>query len=263
MFTEPFITIARSVDVFMLILARMLGMFFIAPVFGRNSIPPAVKIGLSILFSYILLPAQFFQLNEELTTMKLSYLVVKELTIGLGLGFVAQVFFGIFLTAGAIMDLNIGFSMSRLYDPQTGSQVTVTSKLLDLFAYLVFFAVDGHHFLIKALLNSYLVLPIGSDFVVTDSYLRFFTKLITYLFTSAVTVGMPILISIFMANLLLAFMAKIMPQMNVFIVGMPLKIFLGFIILSVSLPFMTRLFKEIFYRMFQYIYLFTNMIKGL
>lgn len=262
MFTEPFVTILQSVDLFMLILARMLGLFLIAPVFGRNSIPPIVKVGLSILLSYILLPLQFFSFNEELTAIKLAYLAIKELTVGLGLGFVAQVFFGIFLTSGAIMDLNIGFSMSRLYDPQTGSQVTLTAKLLDIFAYLVFFAVDGHHFLVKALMHSYLVLPLGAEWVITDSYLEFFTRLISYLFTTAVTIGMPILISIFMANLLLAFMAKIMPQMNVFIVGMPLKIFMGFMILSFSLPFMTRLFKDVFYKMFEYMYLFTNMIKG-
>lgn len=262
MFTEPIVTISRSIDVFMLILARMLGMFLLAPMFGRNSIPAPLKVGLCILLTYILLPMQFFRFTEELTTVRLVYLSMKELTIGLGLGLVAQVFFGIFLTAGAIMDLNVGLSMSRIYDPQTGSQITLTAKLLDVFAYLVFFSINGHHFLLKVLMNSYIVLPIASDIVIEESYGRFFIQLISYMFTSAITLGMPIMISLFMANLLLAFMAKIMPQMNVFIVGMPMKIFLGFVILMISLPFMSELIKSILYKMLEYMYLFTNIIKG-
>lgn len=262
MFTEPLITISRSIDIFMLILGRMLGMFLIAPMFGRNSIPAPLKVALCILLSYILLPLQFFRFTEELNTIKLVYLGIKELTIGLGLGLIAQVFFGIFLTAGSIMDLNIGLSMSRIYDPQTGSQVTLTSKLLDIFAYLVFFSINGHHFLLKVLMNSYIVLPIGSDIVIGERYGNFFVQLISYMFTSAITLGMPIMISLFMANLLLAFMAKIMPQMNVFIVGMPMKIFLGFVILIISLPFMGELIKTILFKMLEYMYLFTDVIKG-
>lgn len=262
MFAEPLQTFIQSINVFVLILGRMMGMFLIAPMFGRNSIPPMVKIALAILFSYILLPTQFYQLEINNNTIEIAFLLIREITIGLGLGFVAQTFFSIFLTAGSIMDLSIGLSMSRALDPQSGTQVTITSKLLDTFAYLVFFAINGHHFLVKALINSYIILPIGSTVVINENFLAFFIRLLTYLFTSAITLGIPIMISIFMANLLLAFMNKIMPQMNVFIVGMPMKIFLGLSMIIISVPFMTELIKTVFYKMLEYMYFFTNLIKG-
>lgn len=264
MFAEPFITLSRSIDLFMLILSRMIGLFFIAPMMGRNSIPALLKLSICILLSYILLPfqLQLVELKPEVQMLELVVLLMREITIGLGLGFVAQVFFGIFLTAGAILDLEVGFSMVRLYDPQSGSQISISSKLIESFAYLIFFAVNGHHFLIRVLMNSYMVLPIRSEIMIGNNYLDFLIRLTAYMFVSAITLVIPITISIFMGNLLLAFMAKIMPQMNVFIVGMPMKIFLGLAVFFVSIPFMTQLIRKILFKMFEYMYLFNNIIKG-
>lgn len=262
MLNEMFTTVILSINVFLLIFSRMLGLFLAAPVFGRNSIPAPVKIGFSILISYMLLPVLVFEFGADVSTTELLFLSIKELVIGLGLGFIAQLFFTIFIAAGSLIDMEIGLSMSQIYDPQMGSQVTITSRFMDTFAYLIFLLVDGHHYLLKSLVNSFYVLPIGTAKIINDGMLAFTEELFSFIFTSAVTIAIPITISIFLVNLLLAFMAKIMPQMNVFVVGMPLKIFIGLAVFIVSVPYIGELIKKLLMNMYEYIYLFTNVLKG-
>ncbi len=262
MINELFTTVITSINVFLLILSRVIGFVSVAPVYGRNSIPTYVKIGLSIIVSYIVLPFLVFEIAAPISSAELIFLSLKEVITGLGLGLIAQLFFSIFASTGAIIDLDLGLSMSQSFDPQIGGQVTITSKLIDIFAYLIFFLIDGHHYLIRAVINSFYILPLGVAQIHNDNFLNFLSKLVSYIFVSAVTIAIPIVISIFMGNLLLAFMAKIMPQMNVFVVGMPFKIFLGLIILVISMPYIGESIRRILMHIYEYLYLFLEVVKG-
>ena len=262
MINELFSTVIGSINVFLLILARVIGFISVAPVYGRTGVPAYVKIGLSIIVSYIVFPFLVLDTLSPIGSAELIFLGFKEVIIGLGLGLIAQLFFSIFAATGALIDMELGLSMSQVYDPQIGGQVTITSKLMDVFAYLIFLYIDGHHYLMRAIINSFYILPLGSGQILNDDFLNFLVKLISYLFVSAVTIAMPIIISIFLGNLLLAFMSKIMPQMNVFIVGMPFKIFMGLIILIISIPYMGELIKKLLMNIYQYLYLFLDIVKG-
>lgn len=262
MINELFTTVITSINVFLLILSRVIGFISVAPVYGRNGIPSYVKIGLSIIVSYIVLPFLVFEVSAPIGSSELIFMSFKEVITGLGLGLIAQLFFSIFASAGAIIDMELGLSMSQVYDPQIGGQVTVTSKFIDIFAYLIFLYIDGHHYLMKAIINSFYILPLGSAQISNDNFINFASKLISYIFVSAITIAIPIIISIFLGNLLLAFMAKIMPQMNVFIVGMPFKIFLGLIIFIISLPYIGELIRKILMNIYEYLYLFLEVVKG-
>ncbi|CBH21841.1 FliR [Acetoanaerobium sticklandii] len=262
MINELFTTVITSINVFLLILSRVIGFISVAPVYGRNGIPLYVKIGLSIIVSYIILPFLVFEISTPIGSPELIFMSFKEVITGLGLGLIAQLFFSIFASAGAIIDMELGLSMSQVYDPQIGGQVTVTSKFLDIFAYLIFLYIDGHHYLMRAIINSFYILPLGSAQISNDNFINFTSKLVSYIFVSAITIAIPIIISIFLGNLLLAFMAKIMPQMNVFIVGMPFKIFLGLIIFIISLPYIGEVIRKILMNIYEYLYLFLEVVKG-
>lgn len=262
MLNELFTTVVISVNVFLLIFARMTGFFLSAPFFSRNNVPAVLKMGFSVLISYIILPFMIFELSRPVGTAELIFLGIKEIVIGIGLGYVAQIFFSIFVSAGALIDVQMGLSMSQVNDMELGGQVTITSRLMDIFAFLIFLHIDGHHYLMRAFINSFYVLPLGQSQVINGSFLEFIGKLMGYFFISAITVSIPIMISIFLGNILLAFMAKIMPQMNVFIVGMPFKIFMGLTVFIISIPFMAELIRKILMEMYQYIFWFLNIIKG-
>ena len=262
MINELFTTVITSINVFLLILSRVIGFISVAPVYGRNGIPMYVKIGLSIIVSYIVLPFLIFETPAPIGSAELIFLSFKEVITGLGLGLIAQLFFSIFASAGSIIDMDLGLSMSQVYDPQIGGQVTVTSKFMDIFAYLIFLYIDGHHYLMRAIINSFYILPLGEAHIANDNFINFIIKLFDYLLISSITIAIPIIISIFLGNLLLAFMAKIMPQMNVFIVGMPFKIFMGLIIFIISLPYMGDLIRKILMNIYQYLYLFLDIVKG-
>ena len=133
---------------------------------------------------------------------------------------------------------------------------------MDIFAYLIFLYIDGHHYLMRAIINSFYILPLGEVHIANDNFINFIIKLFDYLLISSITIAIPIIISIFLGNLLLAFMAKIMPQMNVFVVGMPFKIFMGLIIFIISLPYMGDLIRMIVMNIYQYLYLFLDIVKG-
>jgi len=262
MLNELFTTVIISINVFLLILSRVTGFFLSAPFFSRSNVPSVFKMGFSVIVSYIILPFMVFELGRPIGTAELVFLGLKEITIGIGLGYVAQMFFAIFVSAGALMDVQIGLSMSQVNDTELGGQVTITSRLMDIFAFLIFLYIDGHHYLMRSLINSFSVLPLGQSQVINGSFLEFIGKLMEYFFVSAITVSIPIIISIFLGDILLAFMEKIMPQMNVFIVGMPFKIFLGLTVFIISIPFMGELIRKILMEMYKYLFWFLNIIKG-
>ena len=258
MFTDLLTLVTKSMDLFILIFSRMMGMFFIAPMFSRNNIPATVKVGLSMIMSYIILPFIISETELQVETAEFIFLIVKEVFTGFCIGLCANVIFNIFSAAGANADIQIGLSMAQMMDTSTGEQRTVTGQLFNAFAFLIFFAVDAHHLLIKAIVNSFKLLPINTINLYTDNFISFVIKLYGYVTVASIQLVIPIIIVLFLGNVLLAFMSKVMPQMNVFIVGMPFKIIVGFMIFSFTLSSVKGIILEVLNKMMEYLYLFIN-----
>lgn len=120
-------------------------------------------------------------------------------------------------------------------------------------------ALDLHHLLIKAIINSFEILPINTIDIYKEGFLDFLVKLNAYILVSSILLVVPIIITLFLGNILLAFMSKVMPQMNVFIVGMPFKIIVGFLIFYLSLPMIKNVVLDIFKNMSQYVFMFLKL----
>ena len=146
--------------------------------------------------------------------------------------------------------------MSQIFDSSIGSNTTISGQLFNVFAFLVFLALDLHHLLIKAIINSFEILPINTIDIYKEGFLDFLVKLNAYILVSSILLVVPIIITLFLGNILLAFMSKVMPQMNVFIVGMPFKIIVGFLIFYLSLPMIKNVVLDIFKNMSQYVFMF-------
>lgn len=232
----PFDMFINNLELFLLVFVRMTGLFVTAPIFGRGNIPAYFKIGFA--FTTALLMTNVIQVGNIIETdnfMIYALYIIKEFIVGIIIGFVAYAVFTSIYIAGQIIDMQIGFGMVNVIDPLSNIQVPVTANLYYMLAMLIFLATNGHHMLIKALYQSFDIVPLGSAIIgpqMKDNILVVFKNM----FSMGVKIAAPILAAIIIADVVLGIISKTIPQMNVFVLGMPLKIFIGLVIILITIP---------------------------
>lgn len=226
----------NAVDVFLLVFVRMTGLFVIAPIFSRRNVPTGIKIGFSFLLAIILMNTVTMpELDSYRNIYQYSLLIAKEFIVGIAIGYVAYlIFIGIYM-AGQIIDMQIGFGMVNVIDPMSNIQVPITSNFYFILCMLLFLMANGHHILIKALFESYKFIPLGGAVFGTDlmnDMLRAFGNI----FIIGFKISAPIIAAILVTDIALGVISKTVPQLNVFVVGMPLKILLGLAVMILTIP---------------------------
>lgn len=232
-------------QVYLLVLLRLSGFMFTVPIFGERYIPPQVKVVLSLLLALFFYPSAAPQ-SAQLIGRFLPYwgLLMKEVVWGFLIGFACRLLFIGVQFSGQIMGFQMGFGMVQVIDPQSGAQVSIIGKLQYLLAILIFLAMNGHHFLLQALASSFELLPLGRiEFagVVGEKLVR----MTGGVFLIAVKIAAPVMVSLLLTSVALGILARTVPQMNVFIVGFPLKIGIGMIVLASSLPVFYYLLSKV------------------
>lgn len=240
--------------VFVLVLVRMSSLFVVTPVFGRKEMPGYMKIGLAFFCSFILVPL-LGDVNIEYNSI-LSYAVfaAKEFLVGIILGYVSFLVFSALYVAGQIIDMQIGFGMVNVLDPTMNTQVPLTGNFIYILTTMLFLMIDGHHVLLSALYKSYSLLPIGSfgfSEVMVDNMISIFIET----FVIGLKISMPVIAAVLLSEVALGILAKTVPQMNVFVVGMPLKIGVGLAAMLFAMPVFIRILDVVFDRMYGFIYL--------
>jgi flagellar biosynthetic protein FliR len=227
---------AERLEFLLLIILRTSGLFIIAPILGYRTLPAAVKIGLVLTISLVL---NATLINTSIPPIanewQLLGFVARELIIGFLIGFFFQmIFMGVHI-AGALVGYQIGFALVALFDPNQSEETSIVGQFWFLFAALIFLSIDGHHILIKSYVDSYTVLPPGS-ISFSPEIATIVAKATTYVFVLALKVAAPIIVTLFLTDVALGTVAKMMPTMNVFFVGFPLKIGAGILVMALSLP---------------------------
>lgn len=238
---------------FLLVLARMSGLFLVAPIFSSRQIPVRVKVFILILLAGTM--AYFVPVKYAFAIPNAAYFVaalVMEMIIGYTIGFVAYIVFAAIQLAGQIMDMQMGFGIVNVVDPQTGTQIPLMGNLTQTLALLIYLCIDGHHYLLQALTQSYQVIPV-LGFHFSKPLWDLLLEVSVYMFVIAVKIAVPFLVALLTADVAMGFIARTVPQMNVFIVGLPLKILLGFFTLLVLLPVYIWIYGVLFARFFAYI----------
>lgn len=241
----------NNIDSFFGILSRITGFFIAVPIFSNNNIPQYTKIGFSFILALIVFPIindphQF--INESL--LGLFLFIFKELALGIILGFICYLFFSVVYLAGHIVDMELGFSIASVINPEDESEIPLMANLFYMIAALIFFSINGHHLFIKGIVDSFRVVPLGSlsfNLLMVETI----TGIVVNSFIIAIKMSGPVLVSIFLSNILLGIFARTMPQMNVFDVGIPLKILVGLIILLIILPLYDGVFEFLFNKMYK------------
>ncbi|MGF7057152.1 flagellar biosynthetic protein FliR [Brassicibacter mesophilus] len=249
----------NNYQIFLLVLVRVTGLFIATPIFSRNNVPNTLKVCFAVLLSFVLFNT--IELNYiSNNILDFTTIVIKELAIGLIIGFISYLFFTSLYFAGQVVDMQIGFGMVNVLDPQSNIQVPIMGTFYHLIAILVFLTIDGHHFLIDALVSSYKYIPIG-HFAFTENIIKQLAVILGQTLIIGFKISSPVLATIFLADVLLGILARTMPQMNVFIVGMPLKISVGIVTIVVSLPLFFIALQHIFNNMYEEIFNFLKVIQ--
>lgn len=234
---------------FLLSLIRISLLVFLLPFYGGENVPAMVKSALCVVMTMALWPhLSFSGAAFPAHPLALVLLVLGELLIGLMLGLFIQIIFAGIQTGGQMMGFQMGFSMSQVMDPQSGTQIPTISHLLYMAALVSFLCMDGHLFLLQALTSSFAIMPPGAFFARS----LLFTDLITLsgqMFILAVKVAGPVMASLFLIEVVLALMARAAPQMNLLIIGMPIKIAVGFFFMFIVFSLLVRTIESSIYDM--------------
>ena len=235
---------ATQLVLFLLIFARIMALVSAAPVFGNQNIPVQVKIGIGFFISFVMFPMLSQKAPQvDVRLFPMAVMMLHEVLIGLLIGFAAGLIFAGVRYAGELVSFMMGFSLASVIDPESGGQNRVTGEFMYLATLLVFLMINGHHFLLEALQMSYVTVPTGG-LALTGPVFDKMIDLGGIVFIIAVKLAAPVLVALFMINVALSILARVSPQMNVFILSFPLTIGVGMLVLITTAPLIVFVFKK-------------------
>ena len=238
----------ENLEYFLLILVRFASFIYIAPFFGNSNTPVRMKLGLAIFLSIILYSVLPRETLEYSSAAEYAILIIKESLAGLLIGFSAFICNTIINLTGKIIDLEIGMSMAQIFDPITNQQVSITGNLYSYFLLMIMIATDMHLFILKALVDSFQVINLGGA-IMGESLYDTVVGFISTFMIIGFRISLPIFVSSLILNCVLGILAKVAPQMNMFAVGIQLKILFGLLILFLTIVLLPSIANFIFENM--------------
>lgn len=238
-----------DLEYFLLILVRISCFVYAAPFFSMSNVPRTVKVGFSIFVSYLLYNA--IDRNEVVYSTLLGYAVIvaKEALTGFVIGWGAQICASVTSFAGSIADMEIGLSMVSLLDPATKQQATFTGVFYQ-YMFTLFMIISGlYEYLLRALAESFILIPINGAVFKTEALLSSVLLFLADYVSIGFRIIMPIFCAMIFLNCVLGVLAKVSPQLNMFAVGMQLKVLVGLGILLLSTQMLPALADNIFVQM--------------
>lgn len=244
------ISVLNNADYFVLLLFRVSGLVFPSPLFGRVNIPAQAKISLCLALTVLFFVCRPITANIAYSTLfGFAFLCLCELLLGMSLAFITNLFFTLTFTAGHMIDMQIGFGIVNVYDIQNNTQIPMIGNLLNVMLLIIFFAVNGHHKLISIIDVTLEALPLG-HLTFNPNIGLVALEVFALAFSLGVMVALPVIASGLVLEICFGVLVRTVPQMNMFVVGIPLKLFVGFIILLLLLPAFVSFSETIFTEMF-------------
>ncbi|MBN6887179.1 flagellar biosynthesis protein FliR [Cytobacillus horneckiae] len=231
----------------LLVFVRVTSFFLMMPIFSYRTIPNAAKIGIGFFLAWIMI----YTIDAPVLEIDGTYflLIIKEALVGIFVGFIAYLMLSAIQIAGGFIDFQMGFAIANVIDPQTGAQSPLTGQYLYMISLLFLLSVNGHHLLMDGIFYSYQFIPIDQPWIPfgDEGLAEFVVKAFNSMFIIAFQMAIPVVGSLFLVDVALGIIARTVPQLNVFVVGLPVKIGVSFIVLfivmSVLMVVVSRLFE--------------------
>ena len=220
-------------------------MVMIAPVFGARGVPALVRLGLAASVTVVVFPLIHVQ-APEIPSEMFPYIaiIIKEVLIGLTIGFIINLITAIMQGAGQLIDFQAGFIMGNTVDPINGLQTPMTGRFLTVLATLLLLATDSHHYIIAALVKSYDYIPIDTAGI---SYgVIFFIDITAKVLALSLQISLPVYGALFLVDIGVGLLTKTVPQLNIFSVIFEMKIIFGMILLFLMIPFFGESVSRVF-----------------
>ena len=240
-----------QVAAFLLVLTRTSGIFFISPFLGSMNVSARIRAGMAVALAIILFPVVVKEsvIQAPATVLMFAFTVAKEMFVGWLIGLVGFITLAAINTAGKIMDMQVGFAMMNIMDPTTQQQSGLIGNFLYNLAIIYFLITNGHHVILSALAESFRIIPLDS-MVWNNSLPQLITDLTAGIFMNGMKIAMPVTFAILLTNVGLGILARTMPQMNIFVVGIPMQLTIGTAMISMVLPFYILFLDVIFNEMY-------------
>ncbi len=216
-------------------LFRIGGMVMAAPVFGARSVPVRVKLMITLALTVIIAPLLPQGPAIDVFSPMSFLIIVQQILIGVVMGFAVQLAFSAVITGGQIIAMQMGLGFSLMVDPQNGTQAPVLSQFYVLFAILIFLALNGHLVLIHVLFDSFTLIPIGPNGLHFGEF-RTLANWGGHIFAGGLSIALPVIASLLVVNIAFGIMTRAAPQMNIFSIGFPITMILGFALVWMTLP---------------------------
>ncbi|MBP2633188.1 MAG: flagellar biosynthetic protein FliR [Firmicutes bacterium] len=241
---------------YLLVLTRISGIFIISPFLGSANIPAVIRASAAVAISLVLFPIIELKAGAIIPDSLIGYIVVvcTELFIGWIIGFIASLAFSAIRMAGQMLDMQVGFAMVNVLDPTTGQQIPLIGSFKYNLAIIIFLVTNSHHLLLTGLFDSFRLIPVlGNPFSI--SITKLVVDMVAATFTIAIKISLPVIVAIILTDVALGILARTMPQMNIFVVGIPAKIFVGLFVLAFALPFYILFLEVVFNEMYGNIFI--------
>lgn len=238
-------TIVTEWVILVLITMRIVAAMVVAPPYNSNAIPPVTRFFIALIIAYL----TYFSIDKTTINIQISigflfFVGIKEIITGLIIGFFINfVFYGISY-AGMLIGFDMGLTMATVFNPSLEIENNIVGSILIYLALLIFIMINGHHYVIEAVVYSFKVIPIGK-YPVNEWLFKYIVGQSGMIFVIAVKIAAPVLVSFFLVNVAEGIMSRVVPQMQVFFVTQPLRIMLGFLILVTVIPVYTYVIKNL------------------
>lgn len=223
-------------------LVRILALIASAPVIGNRQVPARIKVGLAMLITFLIAPTLNIPADIEASSGPGLFILLQQLLVGLAMGFAMRLVFTAIEMAGDIMGMQMGLGFASFYDPVNSANTQVIAQFLGIVTVLAFLSMNGHLYMLTALAESFRVFPIGTQ-VPSASAMHTLALWGGSIFSHALRLSLPMIAALLITNLALGILTRSAPQLNIFAIGFPITLVVGFSTLVLTLPYLTTLLE--------------------
>jgi len=227
----------HQIQLFIVIFIRISAILFAAPLFGGKNVPIIAKVGIALALSLCLFPVVSQKINPVVNGVAIIGVgMIGEVILGFIIGFSVRLIFTGIQLAGQLAGYQMGMSLANVLDPVSSNQISMMSQLNYIIAFLIFLSINAHHFFIRALVESFYLVP-PLEFVFNNPLME---KMVTFsndMFVIAIKIGAPIIATLLLTSATLGLIARTVPQVHIFIVAMPIQILIGLSVTAMIIPY--------------------------
>ena len=238
----------QNLIIFVVVLTRLSGMMTTAPLISTYPIPIQLKVWFMAAVSFIMLPMVMAKINFVMPTNipELSIILIKEFMIGYIAGFVANLVFISVEISADLISMQMGLTAAQALNPMTGDTSPILSQAYTILAAMIFIGLNGYQWIFSAVYKSFQVLPPGYDVTISGLLVHNVLYITSQIFIIGLSIALPVFSVLFITDVLLGFVSKMMPKMNIFMVAMPLKIYIGILLFIMMLQPMSSYIATLF-----------------